>query len=103
MENNTGVLKTLTYLMNINQYFITDNLAFISTALLTYPSLISIKRVVFHPYKQGVKNFYLAPYQKANEIYLEYVSDSLKISPAQLTSKIATLKGIRAEMPEEKG
>ena len=79
------------------QFFITDNLAFIATALLAYPGQIQIKRVVFHPQKQGVKNFYLSPYDRTNAIYLEYCSDALKISPAQLTSKIATLKGIQAE------
>ncbi len=81
------------------EFFITDNLSFTATALLVYPGRIQIKRVVFHPQKQGVKNFYLAPYEAANSIYLEYCSDALKISPAQLSSKIATLKGIQAEMP----
>lgn len=85
------------------EFFITDNLAFIATALLSYPGKVQIKRVVFHPLKQGVKNFYLTPYETANAIYLEYCSDALKISPAQLTSKIATLKGIQAEIPERGG
>lgn len=85
------------------QFFITDNLAFIATALLSYPGEVQIKRVVFHPQKQGVKNFYLTPYDLTNSIYLEYCSDGLKISPAQLTSKIATLKGIQAEKPQRGG
>lgn len=84
-------------------FFITDNLAFVATALLNYPGKIRIERVVFHPQKQGVKNFYLTPYDATNSIYLEYCSDVLKISPAQLTSKISTLKGIQAENPMKGG
>ena len=79
------------------EFFITDNLAFVATAILVYPGKVQVKRVVFHPEKRGVKNFYLAPYDDAQKIFLEYCSDVLRISPAQLTSKISTLKGILAE------
>jgi len=84
-------------------FFITDNLSFTATALLSYPGKIQIARVVFHPQKQGVKNFYLTPYKEANKIYLEYCSDMLRISPSQLTSKISVLKGIQAEDPAKNG
>ena len=85
--------------MNTKQYFSSDNLSFVAAALLAYPGRVSIKKVEFHPSKQGVKLYFLSPFEDVKQIYLEYVSDSLKLSPAQLSEKIAALKFIQADRP----
>jgi hypothetical protein len=81
------------------EYFISDNLSFVATAILH--GGVSIQKVVFHPEKRGVKNFYLSPYQTANTLYLKYVSDQLKVSPSQLSEKIASLKGLQADFTKK--
>lgn len=83
------------------QFFICDNLSFVATAILH--GGVSIKKVIFNPEKYGVKSYYLDPYEKANELYLLYVSDQLKVSPSQLSAKIAALKGLQAELPPRGG
>ena len=97
------VKKLQTFISNNmeKEFFISDNLSFVATAIIN--GGVSIQRVVFHPEKRGVKNFYLTPFKRANELYLSYVSDQLKVSPSQLSEKIASLKGLQAEIPERGG
>ncbi len=83
------------------EYFISTNLAFVATAILH--GGISIKKVIFHPEKHGVKSFFLTPYERANQLYLDYTADQLTVKPSQLTAKITALKGIQAENPAEGG
>ncbi len=83
--------------MDNNKYafYISDDLPFVASAILT--GRVQIKRVTFHPNKQGVKQYHLSPRETAQEIYLEYVSDQIKMSPQQLSSKIAVIKHLQAE------
>ena len=81
--------------MSNTAYFITDNLSFVASAILD--GRVGIKKVVFHPNKQGVKNYYLSPFDLANQVYLDYISDRIKVSPAQLSAKISEIKHLRAE------
>lgn len=81
----------------MKKYFTSHDLSFVASAILT--GKVSIERVVFHETKQNVKVYFLTPAEGAHEIHLDYISDKLKVSPAQLSAKISSIKNLQAEYP----
>lgn len=85
----------------MKKYFTSHDLSFVASAILT--GLVSIEKVVFHETKPNVKVYYLTPSDVAHKVHLEYISDKLKVSPAQLSAKIASIKNLQAEYPQRGG
>ena len=83
----------------MNKYFKSHDLSFVAAAILT--GRITIERVIFHPEKLNVKVYFLSPVDEARKAHLLYISDQLKVSAAQLSAKIASIKNIQAENPAE--
>jgi len=84
--------------MHSSDYYISDDLTFIASGILL--GKFSIKKVKRHPQKSNVKIFFLAPKDEAQEFYRKYISDTIKISPQSLNSKIAAIR--RMPVEEEK-
>lgn len=82
--------------MNNKQYFSSQDLTFTAAAILT--GKVSIAKVTWHPQKNYLKVYWLTPENIAKEIHLQYVSDQLKMSPIQLSAKIAAIKNLQAEV-----
>lgn len=85
---------------NKYDFYISDELPFVASAVLT--GRVQIKKVTFHPNKQGVKLYHLYPREETRLIYLEYVSDQISIPPQQLSSKISAIKHLPAEIERRK-
>lgn len=85
----------------MKKYFTSHDLSFVASAILT--GRVAIEKVVFHEAKQNVKVYYLSPAEEAHKVHLEYISDKLKVSPAQLSAKIASIKNLQAEYPQRGG
>lgn len=83
----------------MKKYFTSHDLSFIASAILT--GKVSIAKVVFHETRQNVKVYYLTPPDEAHKIHLQYISDQLKVSPALLSAKIASIKNLQAELPQK--
>lgn len=93
--NDLAVTKMTTQHMNKEKYYISDDLTFVASGILL--NRFSIKKVENHPQKVGMKIFFLAPKDEAQEFYRKYISDAIKISPQRLNSKIAAIRHMPAE------
>ena len=84
-----------------HEYYISDDLAFVACAILS--GKVTIKKVTFHPNKQGIKEYHLSPREVAKQLFLEFVSDQLKVSPKQLSDKVVAIKHLPAETERREG
>jgi hypothetical protein len=77
------------------KYFTSHDLSFVAAAILT--GKVGIARVTFDNERDWSKVYHLSPAEKVHELHLQYISDQLKVSPAQLSAKIASIKNLQAE------
>lgn len=79
-----------------NDFYYTDDLQFTALAVLT--SKCQIKDVIFRDATSGIKYFGLFPRKDAEELYLSYVSDKIKIAPQTLSLKVNSIRHLPARI-----
>jgi hypothetical protein len=80
---------------NTKGTFMSDNLTFVAAALILDKA--TIEYVIPHPSKPGVKMFILCPKEDSTSLYMDYISDKLKVSPQLLNAKIAAIRRLPVE------